>query len=360
MKRIVNIYPKIDSKTYDKYFTEDTFFLDIETTGFQASYQICYLIGCMFYKNNQYELVQYLAENEDDEPAMLEAFLNDISTYHTIITFNGDMFDLPFLKKRFEINHMVFHTELFHSIDLFKIAKKCKRVLQLPNYKQKTIEHFLRINREDQYNGGELISIYKQYAALFDPGKEKFLLLHNAEDVHYMLYLLDITEYLHIKDCTIESLTFSTTENDTEIYFEGNTDLNLPVSISLSANPMFCKLEKNKIQGTLHKTEGTFLYFFENYKDYIFVETEKIILPKLLGSTIPKEMKRQAKKEECFVKKQGLFIPAIQSKKQESLYPGKRLFRAEYKSKDFYLLADNDILNNQFLSSYIQNILSKL
>lgn len=82
MKRIVNIYPKIDSKTYDKYFTEDTFFLDIETTGFQASYQICYLIGCMFYKNNQYELVQYLAENEDDEPPCLKLF--SMTFPHTI------------------------------------------------------------------------------------------------------------------------------------------------------------------------------------------------------------------------------------------------------------------------------------
>ena len=49
------------------------------------------------------------------------------------------------------------------SIDLFKKSKSLSPLFKLENYKQKTIEHFLGINRSDKSDGGELINVYKQY-----------------------------------------------------------------------------------------------------------------------------------------------------------------------------------------------------
>ena len=50
-------------------------FLDIETTGFSAKSSNLYLIGCAYYENDEWKLIQWLAENYEDETEVLKAFL---------------------------------------------------------------------------------------------------------------------------------------------------------------------------------------------------------------------------------------------------------------------------------------------
>ncbi len=361
MKKITKQCPMIEQELYREYFKEDTVFLDIETTGFQANYQSCYLIGCMFHRNDHYELVQYFAETEDDEQEMLSCFLDDIITCKTMITFNGDTFDLPFLKKRFEKHNMIFHNELFHSIDLFKIAKKCKNYLHLPNYKQKTIELFLQIHREDLYDGGQLISVYKAYEKDKDQKKEELLLLHNAEDVQYMLPLLKLLEYQQLKDAEIQNLTITEPNSALdELFFEAKINCDLPVAISIPLDYCFLKITGNKITGTLKGTEEDLKYFYKNSKDYDFIINENMILPKLLSQSIPKELKRKAKKEECFALQHGHFLPAINTTKESELYQNIRLFKRAFKDKEQYFLIDLNNLNEEFIADYIKQIIKSI
>ena len=44
-------------------------------------------------------------------------------------------------------------------LDIFKELSPIKPLLCLENYKQKSIEAFLGIDREDKYSGGELINV---------------------------------------------------------------------------------------------------------------------------------------------------------------------------------------------------------
>lgn len=57
------------------------------------------------------------------------------------------------------------------------------------------MELFLGIDREDIYNGGELISFYHEYVRFHNEEQEKALLLHNEEDLKGMLELLPILAY---------------------------------------------------------------------------------------------------------------------------------------------------------------------
>lgn len=50
-------------------------------------------------------------------------------------------------------------------LDIFKELSPIKPLLRLENYKQKSIEAFLGIDREDKYSGGELINVYYEYLA---------------------------------------------------------------------------------------------------------------------------------------------------------------------------------------------------
>ena len=81
----------------DSFFTENALFFDIETTGFSRSASMLYLIGCMHRKDNQLIIEQFFAESKEDELEVLLSFQKLVSEKHTLISFNGLGFDVPFL-----------------------------------------------------------------------------------------------------------------------------------------------------------------------------------------------------------------------------------------------------------------------
>ena len=46
---------------------EDMVFFDIETTGFSPNNTILYLIGCAYYSNNSWNLIQWFADDNTSE-----------------------------------------------------------------------------------------------------------------------------------------------------------------------------------------------------------------------------------------------------------------------------------------------------
>lgn len=73
-------------------FRDKTIFLDIETTGLSRYYDEITLIGLFDGKN-----VKIFVEGQN-----LDDFLDEIKKYSMIVTFNGALFDLPFLTSKFE------------------------------------------------------------------------------------------------------------------------------------------------------------------------------------------------------------------------------------------------------------------
>ena len=87
------------------------------------------------------------------------------------------------------------------SIDLYRLTRPYKKYLKLTHINQKSLESFLGIEREDRYNGGELIKIYQSYCQLKDADALSLLLLHNLDDLKGMTKLLPLLAYpLFLKD----------------------------------------------------------------------------------------------------------------------------------------------------------------
>ena len=162
---------------------EKLVFFDIETTGFSAGYNTVYLIGCIWPEGDQLRFIQWFADTKTAETDVLNAFFEFLKNFRTLVHFNGDMFDIPFVTKRAGTLKLTPTFDCVESIDIFRRIKPFKKLLGLPDMKQKTIERFLKISREDLYNGGELIELYHSYAR--QPTKEllDILLLHNREDL---------------------------------------------------------------------------------------------------------------------------------------------------------------------------------
>ena len=93
-------------------------------------------------------LCSFFAENPKEQSAVLSEFFSLFTRFNTILSFNGLGFDIPFLKTKCSQLEFADPFPNFTYIDIFKSVSKYKKVLGLPNYKQKTLAAFLNISRE--------------------------------------------------------------------------------------------------------------------------------------------------------------------------------------------------------------------
>lgn len=299
--KIFNFETKIDIISIKQYFElrENDIFFDIETTGLSRKYSHIYMIGIGKIENESYKITQFFAETVLEERKVIETFLTSIPEYSRLITYNGDRFDLPFVAEKNEQFQNMLNNGFISSFDIYKAIKPLKSLLKLPALKQKNIEVFLGINREDKFDGGKLIKVYEEYQKRPDDENEHLLIIHNREDVYGMLMLLKIFKYFQIKKFNFTN--FSMIKELDEIIFMGSTDLDLPTAIRIDHNDMYIILDKNIIKGICPLYDGRMKHFFPNINDYVYLIDEEKIIPKVLSSGINAERYRKPTKDECFI-----------------------------------------------------------
>lgn len=182
-----------------KYYDEEAVFLDIETTGLSPMRSFIYLIGLVFIdlKKMTMHITQLIAEDRDEEEEILKLMKERLKGYKTVVTYNGNSFDLPFIAKRSE--RYGIEPIAMDSFDMYEKLRLHKDTLKLDGLKQKNIEKKLGITREDRYNGGECISFYKDYVK--NKNQESFdrFVLHNYDDLLYMPATMSILDLLDEK-----------------------------------------------------------------------------------------------------------------------------------------------------------------
>ena len=350
-----------NSLILDKYFNENCIFFDIETTGFSPSSSMCYLIGTLGKDDNGVIVDQYLACDKNDEKDIILAFLNTIKNKSTIITFNGMGFDLPFIQAKCKSYGISFDFVKYQYIDIFKLVSEMKFLLKLQNYKQKTIEHFLGIQRDDLYSGGELISIYEEYILSQSKELEALLLLHNYEDVVGMLDILPILTYREIlkgaytlENAICQSYMSYEGETEKELIITLKNHYSVPCRVSHQFGDFYITMMDNhtKIRVTVY--DGTLRYFFPNYKDYFYLPIEDMAIHKSVATYVDNKFRQKAKANNCYTKKSALFLPQL----EEINSPA---FRREYKDKlSFFEYTEEFLESDEMVLNYIDHILKKI
>ncbi len=336
-------------------------FFDIETTGFSRQYCNVYLIGCMYYIGDELMYCQWLTENFNEEANILMAFHKFLQKFNTIIHFNGNTFDMPFLQERGEKYKLDFNFEKFNSIDIYKPLSKLNHILKTENQKQKTFEKMLGLNREDPFTGGDLIEVFKHYVESKDERLIYPLLLHNLEDV---LYMGDLTSLLAISDLfnhryTIQKYEFKeytslTDDLEKELIIVLNLDNALPIKLSYTYNNISMQAFETKAQLSIKVTQGSYKYFFKNYKDYFYLPLEDRAIHKSVSSIVDKNYRQQATATTCYEKFSGEFLP-ISSNNCPNF---NTIFKEEYKSKESYIRTKT--INNENIYEYCTNIINQL
>ena len=138
-------------------------FVDIETTGLSPSTASIYLMGCCYYDQGEWMIRQWLCETPEQEKDLLEAFVSHMQDYKTLIHFNGNQFDLPFIEKRASIHGISISFEGMNGIDIYKRIYPYRHFLRLSNCKQKTLEDFLSSCRICELDAIELVENHDKF-----------------------------------------------------------------------------------------------------------------------------------------------------------------------------------------------------
>ncbi len=331
---IINNTYHLDTISYalDKYFDETTLFFDIECTGLSPRKSFIYLIGYATRTDSSVTITQLLASNESEEIEILTEFENVLQQYDKLLGFNSTRFDESFIIERCRKYNFNTKIKSKHHTDMYLMTTKAKCLLDLPNYKQKTIENFLGLYRDDKYNGGELIPVYQHYSMLRDIQSKELILLHNFEDVKGMIFIADILSYPDLLNSKMNYINHEIHED--KLRFEIKTDISLPNSINKQREYGLYIIKNDRIFVTLNLFNGELYTFLPDYKNYFYLIDEDIIIPKSIGESIDKNSRRPAKKSDCKVKSKDLFL---QLPEKLDIGPSTRIFKPSFDSKEAFV-----------------------
>ena len=153
-------------------------YLDIETTGLSPSCDSITVVGLYLVKGSDASLVQLVGDDITEE-----SILSKLQGVHTIFTYNGHRFDLPFIHAHTGIdlaqNHR--HRDLMND---------CWNRGLYGGFK--AVEQQLGINRNLKgVDGLEAVRLWWRYVNDYDCKALDLLLRYNAEDVINLKVLKD-------------------------------------------------------------------------------------------------------------------------------------------------------------------------
>ena len=364
-------------------------FIDIETTGLSPKTSDLYLIGVSYLAGSDWNIIQFMAESPADEKEVLSAFSAFSGGFKKLVHFNGDRFDIPFLQAKYEKHGLADPTADMDSFDLYKAVKNYKKQLGLPDCKQKTIELYLGIDRQDQYDGGKLIPVYKTFVEKKDEESKRLLLLHNFEDVKGMFGLLPMLYYdsFFKQFKNVPEVSVRTDEEIDESSYMDGLSGTLPVrAVKVSANrfkdydgreksEVFMKLRlpyelpsslAGNVEGCYFKAEGSeatlrvplyeteLKYFYSNYKDYYYLPQEDVAIHKSLAEFVDKAHREKATAANCYTKKTGQYL-------REWDLCFAPFFKKDYEDNSFFFDLNENMKKSRFaMSLYASHVIAHI
>ena len=130
--------------------------------------------------------------------------------------------------------------EGMESMDIYKKIRPYRKLLGLESMKQKAIEQFLGISREDKYTGGQLIEVYRDYLHTHEKSLYDLLILHNEDDLKALPQIMPLLSYLDIfrSEWTLAGYSLSTASSSLTIV----VDCSVKVPVAVTRELPLCRL----------------------------------------------------------------------------------------------------------------------
>jgi uncharacterized protein YprB with RNaseH-like and TPR domain len=150
-----------------------TAYLDIETTGLSPATDYVTVIGVFDgVKTHSYVHGQNIGD-----------FAKDITGYDLVVTFNGSVFDLPFIRKHMDAKLPALHVDLRFLLSSLGVRGGLKK-----------IEQQFGLERESDLrgmNGYDAVLLWQRYLKTKDPSALDKLVRYNAADISNLKTLAD-------------------------------------------------------------------------------------------------------------------------------------------------------------------------
>lgn len=333
---------------------EEVLFFDIETTGFSPRGASVYLIGCAYFTRDIWRCRQYFAESPAQEAEILKAFTSFAASFTHFIHFNGTTFDIPFLQAKCKRHNLVPFAPASHC-DIYKRISPYKNMLHLPGCRQKQLEEFIGLQREDPFNGGQLIALYHAYGESRDERLFEVLLLHNHNDLAGMLQLYAIMAVpalfeeggFAVEEALLQNAEHLEGAPCREFLFRLTAKMPLPVPLSCHGTSGILKscFLSGRGQQVLIKLpvwEGEMKYFYKDYKNYSYLPAEDQAIHKSVAVYVDKSQRMPATAATCYTRKSGRFLPCF-----GETGPDIPKFKQEHGEKQEWFLLDEPFLENE-------------
>lgn len=347
-------------------FPEHSILFDIETTGLSAATSYIYLIGAIYRKESHLYLTQWFCDSYQEEKELLSAFRSFLTDHANsmLVHYNGTTFDLPFLNKKWERHRLSFFVSPEDTQDLYQLLLPFRRLTQLPDLKQKTVEASGGYLRDDSFQGGDLIEVYAAYTGKYRlatltgdfseaDALRTVLLLHNHDD---LLGLLKIYQLTHLPDIRQGKYLPELTLTETELLFSYPVSA-LPFAVTKDLGFASWYADQKGLLLRIPLFLGELKYFFPDYKNYSYLIYEDTAIHNSLADYVDPEAKKRCTPRTAYQRKNGLFLPL--PPKFSSLPAGSLCFFREYRQQPAYLELSRELLADAgFVNAYVSAILS--
>lgn len=366
MKTIIDIInsneTKIDLSAMGEY--DKCVFIDIETTGLSADTSYIYEVGTAYLneETGNYEIKQWLISQAREERNMLYEVIAFLRSFKKLVHFNGNTFDIPFIQSRCKACGIACDFSDYEGIDIYRRVSSLKHFLKLDNCKQKSVENFIGIDREDEYTGKDLIKVYRDYSENLSEENEKLLLLHNHDDVLGLLKIVPVLSYNRIfNDGVVIKKVQTNVYNDVfglskkELILTIGLPCEIPAPINYNAQG--CYFSAKGCDGIIKVPllHEELKFFYTNYHDYYYLPEEDIAVHKSVAEYVDKDFREQAKASNCYTRKVSDYLPQWDKPIFEPF------FRRDYDSSCiFFELTDSFKSSKESFNKYSNHILNMM
>lgn len=340
---------------------EQILIYDIDTTSFEAANGCVFLIGVLYYQNDELQFLQLFSESIDEEAVIIEMFFDIAENYSVLLSYKGESFDIPFIGKRI---YALKQNELYRrftalrsrsfdlageimsvksclglsSTKLDYLRKKCGQ--QVPervsgeNISKFYVEHIaaakLKKLLETTGSAGnhDMIGEYRpkpiidELAHIKPDSGDRFLtdiLYRNKENIESIIYLLRLSRLF-----TMRKGCFNTgiiNNNDTVNFAITAKDYELTIPISC--------------------VNLTLKQFYPNYKDYYYFPAEDMAVHKSIAEFAASGSKKKATAKTAYRNVEGRFITIPSGYAKSENNKEASIYKPDYESYEYYLPVDD-------------------
>lgn len=331
--------------------TEKILYFDIETTGLNPKYSDLYMIGYGFQVQKQFKIILLFNDDGCSEPEMLAYFNKQVSSFEYLVTYNGDMFDIPYILEKYSQFEQQTDISRLNSYDIYRIMRPFKKLLHLNSMKQHDLEDLLDYRRSEFIPGGDLIKEYRAYLTSGSEHIQNHLLCHNRDDIDGLIRITNILALHEIYSGKFDVLKMNQDENQAVFVLQVPR---LPFRLTYGHPNLYLNGRDTELNVRIPVQTCKLKHYFDDYRNYYYLPLEDTAIHKSIAEYVDSDYKKKATKATAYCWKEGTFLP-------QSHPPVDLCYKRDIHEKESFLLLSRDFQNNpDAQKEYIWNLLKAI